>query len=632
MSWEVRTMRSGISCFNSHLWCKNMTRFWPVWACYGLFWTFVQPLQFLVAASRPGRSADGLAAMARDLPGTLGPGVLVSFLFGICAAMAVFSYLFTSRSACMMHALPLDRRALFVTNYLSGLCFLWLPNLAVFVLTLVIEAAYGCLNPGAALTWLLIQSATALFFYSFAVFCAMFTGNTVALPAFYVILNFLCSVVYSLLTEVLSLLLYGSWGLGSGGIASAVDWLTPLERLASACSFYTLASGDGEVIRTLNRPEETAVYAAAAVVLAALALAVYRRRHIESAGDVVAVAVVRPVFRCGVALCAGLCFGACTAVILDLYEALPLSLFVILWAVVGYFVAEMLLQRSFRVWQRWKGAAALACLLAVLFAAVELDWFGYETRVPEVEQVQSVRVLNLDGAPDDGAVGYVDLTSPEEIAQAVSLHRAIVEQRNRSGRFCDGTVDVDFTYTLTNGKTLNRHYSSVPVWMADLETPGAVASAAQQLLDNRDYVRKLYSLDRFQEMRLVEAYLERVWYEDQGYYDDFHLDASASQLKELWQAVLQDFDQGTIGVRYLFGTSPERLENTCAADLCFAWEEETGPAGTQSVPADTPSSEPRLQRFEITLTPQAGHTLAVLEELGVLEQVVLRTNQEIRGG
>ena len=96
--------------------------------------------------------------------------------------MAVFSYLYSSRSACMMHALPARREALFVSHYLAGLSFLLLPHLAVYALTVAVEAALGCLELVPLTTWLLTQSGVCLFFYSFAVFCAMFTGNLVALP------------------------------------------------------------------------------------------------------------------------------------------------------------------------------------------------------------------------------------------------------------------------------------------------------------------------------------------------------------------------------------------------------------------------------------------------------------------
>ena len=40
MNWEVRTMRSVTSCFNSTLYRKNLSRFWPIWALYSVIWLF----------------------------------------------------------------------------------------------------------------------------------------------------------------------------------------------------------------------------------------------------------------------------------------------------------------------------------------------------------------------------------------------------------------------------------------------------------------------------------------------------------------------------------------------------------------------------------------------------------------
>ena len=44
MSWEVRTMLSVKSCFNPTLFCKNLMRFWPIWALYGAMWLLALPL------------------------------------------------------------------------------------------------------------------------------------------------------------------------------------------------------------------------------------------------------------------------------------------------------------------------------------------------------------------------------------------------------------------------------------------------------------------------------------------------------------------------------------------------------------------------------------------------------------
>ena len=613
MNWEVRTMRSGTSYFNSPLFQKNLARFWPVWAVYGLIWAFILPLQFLVLPGRDYISAGELPQrmleQAQRVGATLNPGVAISFFFGLFAAMSVFSYLFSSRSACMVHSLPLDRRGLFVTNYLSGLAFLVLPNVAIFLLTLAVEAAYGCVVMDQLVIWLLVQSATALFFYSFAVFCAMFTGSLLAMPAFYGILSFLAYVVYSLLTEVLSSFLYGSWGLGSG-LDNVVLWFTPLFQLTAACR-WSYDPVDSSGLSALLAPDVVVIYAAVGLVLTVLALTVYRQRHVESAGDVVAIRIVRPIFKYGVALCSGLCFGVGTCIILGFDTELVLAVFVLLWAAVGYFVAEMLLCKSFRVWKSWKGCAVLACLLCLLFAAVELDWFGYEGRVPQPDQVQSIRIYSAPtGAPYDAAYsngGAMVITQPEQIEEIIALHQAIVDQRGRQDEFGDDSIYLTLEYTLSNGQTFRRRYSSVLVFQNETDTPGTVTYAAQALLNDRDYVRTLYGLDDHGQDRLVEAYLNNMWSEDtQSYQDSRYLDRATGQdLEKLWQAVLLDFDQGTIGVRYLFENGQARNENTYTADLNFVWEQ--GAPGGAYV----------ADELSITLTPQASHTLAVLSELGV---------------
>ena len=123
--------------------------------------------------------------------------------------MAVFSYLYNSRSVAFYHALPLRREDLFLTNYLSGLSFTVLPALAVFALTLLTELALGDADLRGLLAWLLVQVLANFFFYSFAVFCAMFTGHLAALPVFYGVLNLLAFLMTSLVEAVCDLFLYG---------------------------------------------------------------------------------------------------------------------------------------------------------------------------------------------------------------------------------------------------------------------------------------------------------------------------------------------------------------------------------------------------------------------------------------
>lgn len=301
-------MRSGTSFFNAALFRKTFLRFWPIWALYTAGWTLVLPLRLWADAMR--RSdwaapalAEYLQNAANGVPGLLEAGVPLAAGAGLVCAMAVFSYLYSSRSACMMHALPLRREALFLTQYLAGLSFLLLPQLAIFILTAATEAALGCLALWPLTQWLLVQSGLCLFFYSFAVFCAMFTGHLAALPVFYGVLNILAFVMTSLTEAECSLFLYGFQSFPSP-VWEFADYLSPPIALSRAVSLTYQNE-----IPSLYQPGLVAVYAAVGAALAIAALLLYRSRHIESAGDVVAVKLVRPLFKYGVALCAGLSGG-----------------------------------------------------------------------------------------------------------------------------------------------------------------------------------------------------------------------------------------------------------------------------------------------------------------------------------
>ena len=185
MSWEVRTMQFGTSYFNKTLFAKHFARFWPIWGLYGLIWTMCLPLGILLD-SRSGWTqvrARVLPLNYLDTSGWFSAATFLAVVFGLLAAMAVFSYLYSARSVGLFHALPLRREGLFLTSYLAGLGFLILPNLAVFLLALAAEAACGAVVFSSLFTWLVVSSLLNLFFYSFAVFCAMFTGHILALPS-----------------------------------------------------------------------------------------------------------------------------------------------------------------------------------------------------------------------------------------------------------------------------------------------------------------------------------------------------------------------------------------------------------------------------------------------------------------
>ena len=83
--------------WNSTLYRKNLKRFWPIWGSYGVILLLV-PLFFLLTWLDRSDYLD-VNSVAMDLLGFISPmGLILSAVWSIISAMAVFSYLYNARS------------------------------------------------------------------------------------------------------------------------------------------------------------------------------------------------------------------------------------------------------------------------------------------------------------------------------------------------------------------------------------------------------------------------------------------------------------------------------------------------------------------------------------------------------
>ena len=626
-------MKSGTSCFNSTLFKKNLTRYWPVWALYAIVWLYAMPVRCITIVSRNqawmGETpVKQVQAFANDIPDLLeGFGVFMAFAFGVLAAMAMFSYLYNNRSAGMVHSLPVSREGLFLTNYLSGLVSLLGVHGLVWLLTLGAESlCSGYMDLYTVSIWFAAQSGMCIFFYSFAVFCAMFTGHLLALPAFYGILNFLAVFLMTLFDVLFEPFLYGYAGM-TGTAEEVVWWLTPAVRLGESVRWSNPGTG-----YRLNGVAELVIYTVVGLALAALALLVYRKRHIESAGDVVSVAVMRPIFKYGVALCSGLFFGYWLYALFGFEAPFGLMGSLLLWTFIGYFAAEMLLKKSFRVWKAWRGCAVLLALVAVGLASLQGDAFGFVTRVPAANKVESIKVDGMGSYPYDGGRSFEFETKDAAlIEKTVALHEAIVDDhRNPESTIGNSEyIRLNVTYKLSNGTTMRRQYGTHVRLGSKLEQP------ARDFYCDEQVAELSYGMQNIDPARLVNVEVSSLWNtksKTNEYYDvNENVPAQQHQtaLLAIYNALMADFEQGNLGKRYLFDLEDERQLNTCTTDLTIYWNEDYR-VGTNG---SADSSITRIERVEgatsyyhathgktITLTLQAENTIRVLTGLGILDE------------
>ena len=642
-------MRSVTSFFNPTLYRKNLARFWPLWTAWMVLWAFVMPLNMLnTLRYYPMTQPHGLYRnywQWLNLNGDVGQ--LMVYLGAIYVAlivMAVFGYLYNHRSAAAIHALPLRRETLFVTNYLSGLTFILLPAVVVYgasalvaLTTLPAEMSavvLGCLWAG---FWMGIGAL--VFFYSFAVFCAQFTGNVLALPAFYVILNALVPMMYTLCREMADQIFYGGWPYQSE--PRWVELCTPYYAIieASQWSWVPLNhvwNSDLEVpvfkelVLKFEQPGLVFGYAIAGLVLTVLALLVYRRRNIETAGDVVSVKIVRPIFRVGVAVCAGLCGGVITTAFFGWYsDMIPTLLLVAFWTCIGYFAAEMLLCKSFRVLkQAWAGGLVTVAVLSALLLCCFVDVFGVETWLPDTAKVEKATVYINSTYPYDQASSIdFGMEDAVEIEKIVEIQEAILRDYEEHGDtyFGDDRVYFRVNYTMDNGTEYSKRYNCVNLLQNEINVPGSTTWLVNEYVNDPANIARAYDLERARNSKPVMTVLQSVVYPSGRFSDE----RSAAGAQEIWDAVQADLAAGNLGVRYLFDDEVRRTQ-TYQTDLAlrfltpewegdFEYEEMYYEkyVGDPYYPATVEADENGLiwnYTMTITLTPRAERTLAVLEK------------------
>ncbi len=440
MSWEVWTMKSKTSFFDWNLLKKNITRFAPAW---GILLVMLL-LAFPVSALREVKDYWGVQ---RYLSTLREAGPLISAFSALLFASILFRYLHNSRAAYMMHAFPMTRTCLFVTNLVSGLLFFLVPMLVIGLSNRLIFLVNGVSGPN--LEWMARWTLEYLFFYGLAVFCMFLSGSQFISGLSYAALNFVCSLIPLVFFALARWFVYGL-------DSSVPDWLVFLSPL-----LWMLSDGYDFGILLL--------YAGIGMVLMGLAWLFYQKRHVERAGDAMVFPWAEQLFRLVFTFCVGLYLGMGFASIHADYF-LPISM---IGLFIGWFGATMVLRRTAKVFKdkkTWLGYGLFVLALLLTVGAMRYDVLGWQRRLPDADEVVSVKIWSYDPYVE----GYTDnelfsdlivLTEPDQIESVRQLHSGFLAKRDNrigAGDMFDGMMDeFHIEYQLADGTTLQRCYGQI---------------------------------------------------------------------------------------------------------------------------------------------------------------------------
>ena len=631
MSWEVRTMQSRTSFFNITLFRKNLTRFWPLWGMAS-FAGALFPLALLLQLMRRENfymwnDPLSFTEMYYNVAAYAVP--VISLMYAVLCAMMVWSYLYNSRSVGLAHTLPIRREGLFFTNFLSGMAMMLIPYVVIGALCVLVSAVGGCFDLKGLIVTILTVLGLSFFYFASATLVAFITGNVFALPAVYFLLHFLAVLLDWLVSTFAQGFLFGL----SGGYTGVVEWLSPtvyLENQVWVNSTYETIATQTSLTGTYSETNRLTavslenfwligVYALVGVVLLVLAWLLYRRRRSESAGDVVAVGWMKPVFRFGTAALAALLGGIALYELFwrnfqdgRYYEVLPMLVCMLVAGAIGYYAASMLLAKSLKVFRgSWKGMALVAAGCVALCCVLHFDLLGVEDRVPEAGQVKKVQLYTADNNytfyPEEDA---------ELLEQVRTVHQAIVAYKdfilngNERRFWALDTGDIEYvsfdvTYELTNGLEVERNYG-LTVTRDRMAQEGTYDSLLDSLVNSEAMkAKRLHVGDSRYEVSSGYLYLEAV---------GEHYDLNSREAAAILEAVGKDARTGAWGT-YNWFENDRRDCYAMSLELSFTYTGEEGHL--------------RGDWIEIYVRPGMDHTIACLKDLGLVTDEALRTYGEL---
>lgn len=496
-------MRLKVSFCNKTVLKTDIVRYAPLWGGY----TLMLALLTLMCIRAPGESPEyAYAEMVRLFSARAGHMVFINGFYALAVVQALWGDLLTPRLCNSLHAMPVTRDGFFGAHLVSGVLFAIVPNVLVYSLAALMVPGEIAAAP---LMTLAAGCLQYLFYLGAALVAVQLAGNRMGMVLAYGMLNFFSILVYWFCAQVFTPLTYGT--------EANVNWM------ANICPTVVMYRGSYFIPleHYLDTPTASIYYydgmergglwvpamvcALVGVGLIALAQFLYRRRKLESAGDLLAYPGLAPVFLVMNTLMVA-AFIHLGVSLMD-FEAVSQYFFLPLGLIVGYVSGLMLLRRTTRVFRKrlLLPLAGILVLCALTVCGIYTDVFKVIRRVPQENQVMSVTV-----EPVNGNYGRkpLEVTDREKIQAILSYHReslngwqdqvrdALLQKTScwKPGAY----FNVRLEYKLENGRTMARRYAlrrdfySSPEFMKVMSAPelslGCTEAELREKIDRAEYV------------------------------------------------------------------------------------------------------------------------------------------------
>ncbi|WP_017756646.1 DUF6449 domain-containing protein [Calidifontibacillus oryziterrae] len=397
--------------------------------------------------------------------------VLLMFTVPVLLGVVLFRYMQVKVSADFIHSLPVKRSSIFHHHLLIGLLLLVVP---VVITALITGIVHGVLELGSGyfqVSDIAYWAGITIMMNVFVFALTALIGTVSGISAVQAVLTY----IFLIFPAGIMVLLYFNMKYFIFGFAydyffdRSVYLLSPIIRMVEL-RYSEALSG-----------KEITIYLLLTVVFYVLGLFAYNKRHIEGATQAIAFRYLKPIFKYGVTFCSMLLGGVYFAETQQGdYGWLLFGYF--FGSVIGYVIAEMVLQKTWRVFRSLKWYVVYGVIVAVFGILLNADITGYEKKMPVATDIErayfgdGIHWFNEKNHRDDNVTIGVDpytgseivntfeetdryfFVDAENINSILKLHQQVIEDKKELHNNNHYYWTIGIGYELKNGSTIIRQY------------------------------------------------------------------------------------------------------------------------------------------------------------------------------
>ena len=379
--------------------------------------------------------------------------IIISSVVPYVAALLAFRFLHSKKQSIFVHSLPLNRRTVYISTTIAVM-FLMIAPVVIngLILTLMSVSKYsGYISITSVITWMALNVLCHIVMFSVAALCCTITGNSFGAAVIYFIVHLTPIIISSMSNEFLHDFILGFGG--ENDITNIIGEINPftflirISECVSNLSQVNVRYVSADILKWIP------VYLVVSAALYIVSYYLYKMRKLENVEEVSGFKVMNPIFKYLVTFTVAI---STLAAIANFHYISPVTAIVtfILTTAVSYFICEMVLKKTLRVFGSYKGYAGFVCVIVfILIVSKVTGGFGYENYIPDLNEIKSVSVSSYNGYKGDVKISDKDFKE-----FALNIHKERIEKgiliKDNDSRF----APVNINYEMNKGNTVKRRY------------------------------------------------------------------------------------------------------------------------------------------------------------------------------